>query len=132
MIGQAVSVHGVGGHERILPPSCHTGDIIKAAHRAMEQCWTPGHGYMKGGLMLYELEEQGKRQLTLLEACPAPGGQKKKDLMAALDRINDRYGRDTIHYLSQGPANAPWHMQRKLMSKRFTTNFSELLVVRSG
>ena len=118
--------HSIGTHLAMTPPTNYTADIIQAAHRALDKCYTAGHGYMKGGVMLCELEEQGMRQMTLMEACAGEGEAKRSALMAALDKVNDRYGRDTLHYLSLGPKKANWHMQRKLLSGRHTTQAMEL------
>ena len=57
--------------------------------------------------------------------------KKKQVLMRTLDAING-YGRDTVHYLAQGAKDAPWRMRRDLMSKLFTTQADELLVVKAG
>ncbi len=124
--------HGITAHTAVTPPSNNTGDLVKAALRALDLCYEPGHGFMKGGLMLYELEEEGSRQLTLVEACAGLRENRNKALMDALDAVNGRYGRDTLHYGSQGPETANWHMTRNLMSRRFTTRADELLVVRAG
>ncbi|MDL2290860.1 Y-family DNA polymerase [Desulfovibrio sp. OttesenSCG-928-F20] len=107
-------------------PTNSTAFLIKAAMEALDKCYQPGHGYMKGGILLYDLQEQGSRQLTLMEAAAYPKQQRNAKLMQTLDTVNDRFGRGTLRYLSQGPAEAHWHMTRNLLSGALTTRWSEL------
>ena len=86
---------------------------------------------MKGGVMLYELSDAERRQMTLTEAAVKPDQEKKRDLMRALDQVNDKYGRDTMRYAAQGPGDAFWHMRRDKMSGHMTTQWDDLPVVRS-
>lgn len=111
-------------------PTNSTPILIKAAMEALDKCYQPGHGYMKGGILLFDLQEQGSRQLTLMEAIATPKQQRDEKLMQTLDTINDRFGRNTLRYLSQGPAKAPWHMTRNLLSGAFTTRWEQLAKVR--
>lgn len=124
--------HSIRGVVGIHPATNHTGEIVAAAHVALARCYEEGHGFMKGGLMLHELEEEDARQFSLLDCRIGEADAKKVSMMAVLDAINDRYGRDTVRYLSQGFGPASWHMRRNLMSRRFTTRFDELLVVKAG
>ena len=107
-------------------PTNITSILIRHALEALDKCYQPNHSYMKGGILLFDLQEQGKRQLTLLESVVSPENERQTKLMQALDKINDKFGRDTLHYLSQGPKDAFWHMQRKKMSGAFTTRWMEL------
>ncbi|CAK7025670.1 MAG: Protein UmuC [Desulfovibrio sp.] len=112
-------------------PTNITTLLIKAAHEALDKCYQPGHGFLKGGIFLFDLQEQGSRQLTLMESLIQPKQQKQTKLMKTLDSINDRYGRDTIRYLAQGPTDAFWHMQRNKKSGAYTTRWNELATVKS-
>lgn len=111
-------------------PTNNTAVLIKAAMMALDKCYRPGHGYMKGGIMLFDLQEQGSRQLTLMEAAESSEQKQQTRLMQTLDRINDKFGKDTLKYLSQGPPKARWHMTRNLLSGAFTTQWAQLAKVR--
>ena len=104
--------------------------LIKAAIEALEKCYQPGHGYMKGSIMLFDLQKQGTRQLTLMEAAVEPERLRQNRLMQTLDAINDKYGRGTLRYLSQGPVKADWHMTQDLLSGAFTTKWTQLARVK--
>ena len=111
-------------------PTNITGILIKAAMEALDKCFQPGHGYMKGGILLYDLQEEGSRQMTLMEAVADSKQEQQTKLMKALDKVNDRYGRDTLKYLAQGPVKAHWHMTRNLLSGAFTTKWAQLAEVK--
>lgn len=109
-------------------PTNYTAEIIQAAHAALDLCYDLGDGWMKGGIMLYDLAEEGARQLTLLEACLPETDQKRRALMAAMDQANDRYGRNTVRPAAMGNENAFWRMRRGLMSPYYTTRLSDARV----
>ncbi len=111
-------------------PTNVTGELIRAAGMALDKCYAPGHGFMKGGILLFDLSEENNRQLSLLEVCRPRQDARKVALMRCLDMVNNRYGRDTMRYLSQGPSDAFWHMQRKKKSPNLTTRWNELPQIR--
>lgn len=111
-------------------PTNTTGFLIKSALEALDKCYRSGHGYMKGGILLFDLQEQGFRQMTLLEASTNPQRQKQAKLMETLDIINDRFGRGSLKYFSQGPKKAGWHMTQNLLSGAFTTQWDQLAKVK--
>lgn len=113
-------------------PTNSTTFIIKAAREALDVCYQPGHGFMKGGIVLFDLQEEGTRQLTLMETVASPEREKQTRLMQALDKVNSKFGRDSIRYMSQGPKDAFWHMQRKRLSGAFTTRWADLPVVKTA
>ena len=53
-----------------------------------------------------------------------------KGLMVALDAINDRFGRGTIHVGSAGTGEArpDWSMRQERLSPQYTTKWSDLPV----
>lgn len=112
-------------------PTNNTMDIAKAARDALGCCYQKGFGFMKGGIMLYDLVEEDKRQLSLFEMVLPENGEKNRKIMQALDGINKRYGRDTLRLASQGKENARWRMRREKMSPYYTTKFSDLPVARA-
>ena len=113
-----------------LPLPTHT---TRAPRTCPKQAWRtraePGHGFMKGGIMLYELSDAERRQMTLMEAAVTPDQEKKRALMRALDSVNDKYGRDTMRYAAQGPDDAFWRMRREKMSGHMTTQWDQLATV---
>ena len=73
--------------------------------------------------MLLDLVRADRVQGALFDR---PDGPRSQALMAALDKLNRRFGRDTVHYAAAGVARG-WTMQRGHLSLRYTTNWDELL-----
>ena len=76
--------------------------------------------------MLTELTRTGMRQQNLFQ--PLPGDNTA--VMDAIDRINSRWGRNTVQYASSGLAK-PWCMSQEHKSPAYTTNWQELPVAKA-
>ena len=105
----------------------NTRDFILAAHQALEQCFRPGLKYAKAGVMLLDLAPKGRNE-NLFEP---PPGEAPRNLMAALDEINAKYGRGMARFAAQGEPKAAWHMKQNLKSGRLTTSWEELPAVKA-
>ena len=77
--------------------------------------------------MLDNLVPESERPRTLFEEPDI----KADNLMAALDAVNDRFGRNTLCVASEG-MKRPWAMRAAHLSPRFTTRIEDLPVVRLG
>ncbi|MDL2226569.1 DUF4113 domain-containing protein [Deltaproteobacteria bacterium OttesenSCG-928-M10] len=53
-------------------------------------------------------------------------------MRSPVDQVNDKYGRDTKHFLTQGLQDAFWHMKRNKMSGHMTTKWDQLVKVKTG
>lgn len=118
------------GHQghlgRALPcPTAYTPTLIQKAEAILERIFQPGHLYQKVGVVLSGLEPCSARQLTLMDLDHS-NRTKERRLMATLDALNTRYGRGTVRIGLSGNLRANWEMQRKFLSKRFTTSWEEL------
>lgn len=82
--------------------------------------------------MLYELSDADRRQMTLMEVAVSPVQEKIRALMKALDQVNDKYGRDTMRFLAQGPQDAFWHMKRNKLFGHLTTQWDQLATAKTG
>lgn len=54
---------------------------------------------------------------------------KRKSLMESIDIINKDIGRDTVKFASSG-LKQNWQMKMSFRSRRYTTNWSELMTVK--
>ena len=107
-------------------PTSSTPELINAALQCLRNLYRPGYRYRKAGVMLAGITSQGYRQQNLF-APPAAKGDKQ--LMSALDRINNKWGRQTIQYGLTTAEEKPWSMQQTRKSPAYTTNWQELPVV---
>ena len=87
--------------------------LVNAAVRGIEAIYRPGFNFAKAGVMLLDLQDGGIEQGELdLEPEPQLRGQ----LISTLDKLNDRFGRDTVTLASagtKGPQKA-FEMKRNL------------------
>jgi len=112
----------------ILPvPSSYTPDLIRSAQELLEKIYKPGYRYKKTGVFLTEIVPQDRIQTNLL--VPDYPHEKNRTLMKMVDHINARWGPDTVRFAAEG-MEKEWHMRRNLLSPRFTTQWSEIPIVK--
>ena len=142
--------HGPGPHRQgsamapLAPPTASPFRVVGLARRLLRACHVAEDRvgrpvrYLKAGVVLTELAPAGPAQADLFEAPPP----ERPELLAAVDRINARFGRHAVAVAAQGPpatlarmaaggAGGPaWAMRRERMSPRYTTAWDDLPTVR--
>lgn len=120
--------HDVSAQSLLVVPTANTSVLIRTAHALLESLYKPGFAFVKAGITLFELEEKDRSQGNLLSLLPTnPAHPENPELMAALDAINYRYGKQTLRYAAEGPKKAPWHLRQAHCSPT-TTTWSTLAV----
>ncbi|WP_263811037.1 DUF4113 domain-containing protein [Salinibacter pepae] len=105
-----------------------------ASRRLLEPIYRSGHGYKKAGVCLYDIRPSRPHQPGLF------GQERKKDedLMEAVDRINQEYGKEAIGLAAaglpegKGHLEREWTMKRQRRSPRHATRWDELPVAKAG
>ena len=108
----------------------HTSSTLELIHYADEvlrQLYRPGYAYKKVGVVLMDLVPAGHVQAHLF--LTPPKGQEA--LMGAMDQINRRWGRDTLHSAAAGFLR-PWKNKQERRSPSYTTSWAELPVVNAS
>ena len=108
-------------------PSSHTATLIKVALASLKAIYRPGYRYQKAGVLLNGLVPENYEQLRLFRA-PAT---RDTSLMKAMDKINMRWGRDTIQSAAAG-LTKEWCFRQMKKSPAYTTRWSELPVVKAS
>lgn len=111
------------GHGGRIEPTSDGMALIAEAARMLRPLWREGYAYFKVGVMLSELTPAAGRP-RMLFATRDPTRSAK--LMAALDAVNARHGRDTLRVLATG-IERPWQTRHSRRSRRFTTRLDEVL-----
>jgi DNA polymerase V len=106
-------------------PTSDTAELIHHACAALSRIFRPGIHYSKCGVMLTELTPDNEHQGDFLDTRDCG---RSKQLMATLDAINRRHGRDSVFYAASG-VRREWAMARTMKSQHFTTDWQELLCV---
>lgn len=125
----------------LVRPTADSRHLVGAAAGAVHRLYRPGFNYAKAGVMLMDLQDAGVQQAELdlfgdVEAsspdAPSPGRAK---LMAAMDTLNRRFGRDSVRVASQtavsnGAETRSWSVKRERRTPRYTTRWEEMPKVR--
>ncbi len=92
----------------------------------LRQIFRRDQRYLKAGVILDAIESRGREQLGLFD----PKHESSARLMQAMDGVNQQFGANTIRVGSCGDRQE-WKMKRRLLSRRFTTRWDELLHVQT-
>jgi len=116
----------------LIYPTDSTILLTKIALRALQHIWQAGYQYQKASVMLSKIQNKTSLQTDLFAQNPQYSGNPKSDrLMKTLDKINQQMGKNTLQLASSGLQKNRWKMNRNLISKRYTTNWQELLTVQA-
>ena len=96
--------------------------LTQAAVCALDRIFRPGFKYSKAEVMLINLCQPGEYTDDLF-AVSQPS--EATQVMAVLDKINERWGRGTLRSASV-PVDPDWGMRRGMMSQSFTTRLDQL------
>lgn len=111
-------------------PTNDTREIVKAAQSGLNAIYRENYLYHKAGVMLLDLTDKDIEQFDFFnEPQSSVEKQRSNDLMKAIDTINQKMGKGTIK-VGAIRTNAPWQIKRDLVSKRFTTCWSEIPIVK--
>ena len=121
-----------------LPLPRSTADtrvLVNASVTALRGIYKPGYRYVKAGVMLVELLSS-KQEPTSLELFDEPEHLQpdgRRNLMATLDALNERFGRDSVSIASSAKRSArSTHASRQeRRSPRYTTRLDEVIVARA-
>jgi DNA polymerase V len=110
-------------------PEQDSGALIRHALLGLTRIYRPGLAYQRAGVMLLDLlpatHEQG-----LLFTAEARDPARAARRMAALDHINQKYGRETLRYGSEAVSDRG-RMRARLKSPAWTTCWQELPVIKA-
>jgi len=106
-------------------PTSDTRIIVSKAKRLMQIIYKEGFSFHKCGIMLLDLVPEDYKQAHFFADNDSAA---QDEFMVLVDDLNKSMGPKTLFYLSQG-INKGWQMRCSRRSKRYTTNWSEILEV---
>lgn len=101
-----------------------TPEMVKAAHRALQEIFVRGCGYKKAGVVASAIIPASEVQTALFDT---RDHARQHRLMSAIDSINGSMGRDSIIIASQGFGDIK--MRHEHRSPRYTTDWDDLPTV---
>ena len=109
-------------------PTDATNEMLKAIRQEVDALFIPGTRYRKTGVVFFGLEKVGSaRQLDLFSPVEKA---EASPLYKAIDALNKRYGKGKVFSAAEGLGDRSWKMKRGKLSKRPTTRWDELMVVK--
>ena len=112
-------------------PTADTGELVSAAAAGMRRIYEPGYKMAKAGVMLLDLVPGGVLQGEL--ALEEEDHRDRTRLMVALDALNQRYGKGTVHSANTGGTNKrqAWVMKQERCTPQYTTRWEDVPVAKA-
>ncbi|WP_028604473.1 Y-family DNA polymerase [Ottowia thiooxydans] len=112
-------------------PTADSRLLAKAAADGMRFMYVPGFQLIKAGVFLMDLQPASVQQGEL-ELEPEEGRDRTR-LMAAMDALNGRFGKGTLHVGSTGMPGAQrtWGMRQERRTPQYTTRWDDVPVARA-
>lgn len=106
-------------------PSNSTRELKEWTKKALQQIYKQGFLYKKVGVILQGLQPEPSETIRLYNE---PAYEKDKRLMEAIDKISNRFGRETVRFGMQKNKGC-WQMRAEMKSKKYTTCLNEVVEI---
>ncbi len=114
---------------KLYTPTADTGTLCSQLVRMLQTAYNPHLSYHKADVLLYDLVPQTGLQTDLFGAVNMPANKREQHRMQALDAINRKHGKGTVHYAAEDLSNS-WQPRKRMSSPRYTSAWSDLPEVR--
>jgi DNA polymerase V len=102
-------------------------ELVKYAQFCLNDIFIPGFRYKKAGVIVEGLQNESDFQLNIFNKTDR---KKQRDLLQIIDRLNSNFGRDKVKLAVQGDGKE-WKLRQEKLSKRYTTNWNEIIEVKA-
>lgn len=111
----------------LITPTSDSAYLTQAALAGLNVIFRQGFRYCKAGVVLLNLRSNTYEQLGLPFEAPSPRPHRAQ-LMQAVDALNERFGKGTVHLASTSPAGLSrnWAMKQAQRSPCYTTDWQQL------
>ena len=110
----------------LTPATNNTKHIVRAAIGGVKEAYREGFKFKRAGVMLLDLVDAAHAPRSLFDH----HDPKDDKLIEAFDQINRRQGPGSINFGTAGQASA-WHSASAYRSPRYTTEWSDIPVVKA-
>jgi DNA polymerase V len=108
-------------------PTNDQGEMVAAAVRALRHEWRKGnYWYKKAGVIVWNICRDEAIQGNLFDTVDR---EKQARLAEAVQAINRKNGHNTIRVAVQGYAKG-WELKQEYISKQYTTNLEDVIVLK--
>ncbi len=102
-----------------------TFEIVKYANLALRKIFRPNFEYKRAGVFVTGIENKNSIQPNLFYDYDF---RKSERIMRVLEKINARYGKNTLRVASVSPSET-WRIRNNSLSPRYTTEWNEILKI---
>ena len=113
---------------KLHPPTASTPRLIQCAEQGLAKIFKPGFRYKRAAVGLMELCPSTQVQPDLFIA--GEDTDRQRSFLQAVDKVNAKWGRNTLRYVAQG-ISRPWTMRREKLSPLYTTRWKDLPLVKA-
>lgn len=107
-------------------PTDDSRAILSATGQALQRIYRRGYLYQKGGVMLLDLIDARRQQLSLFDTPQSESERhRSQKLMSVMDELNGKMGRGTVRLGTPTPG-AAWHLRCAHRTRRYSTRWEEL------
>jgi DNA polymerase V len=109
----------------VAAKSDNTWELRELAFNGLARIYRPGYGYRRAGVTLGGLD---LADLVAKRLWEDEWFERQRRLMAAVDRLNSKYGCDTAR-CGIFPTDGAWRTRFAKRSPRYTTRWAEICIV---
>ena len=112
----------------LIVPSNDQQELVSLAVKTLRANWKDGDGYFykKAGVILWGICRDNAIQANLFDPVDR---EKQAALAKAIDAINRKNGHNKIRVAVQGDEKG-WQLKREYISKQYTTNLDDVIVLK--
>ena len=112
----------------LIVPSNDQQELVSLAVKTLRANWKDGDGYFykKAGVILWGICRDNAIQANLFDQVDR---EKQAALAKAIDAINRKNGHNKIRVAVQGDEKG-WQLKREYISKQYTTNLDDVIVLK--
>ena len=112
----------------LIVPSNDQQELVSLAVKTLRANWKDGDGYFykKAGVILWGICRDNAIQTNLFDQVDQ---EKQAALAKAIDAINRKNGHNKIRVAVQGDEKG-WQLKREYISKQYTTNLDDVIVLK--
>ncbi len=101
-------------------------ELVKYACICLNAIFKPEFRYKKAGVIVDGLQDENQIQGNIFDKTD---WKKQRKLFQTIDKLNHEFGRDKVKLAVQGDGKA-WKLRQEKLSKRYTTNWKEIIEVK--
>lgn len=118
-------------HFKLINPTDDLSLLTKVSKLCLKKLYRRGYQYKKVGVCLEDLIPKNPRQLDIFHQTTDELLASQEKVMRVIEGINHKYGRQTIRLAAEGYSK-PWAMRAELKSSAYTTQWSDLPIVKAS